>query len=121
MSNKKKKQYDLEKRTAEFGKAIIKFVQGLPDNFVNLPLKSPLVKAGASVGANYMETDGAETKRDFRHKIAICRKEAKETKHWLKMVVEANPSKKESAEPLWQEAHELTSIFSSIINSCDKK
>jgi len=74
-----------------------------------------LVEAGTSVGANYMEADGAESKKDFRHKIAICKKEAKETKHWLRMIRKANPQKAVECYKLWQEAHELTLIFSSIL------
>lgn len=64
-----------------------------------------------------MEVDGAESKRDFRHKIAICKKEAKETKHWLRMIVKANPDKQDQYKTLWQEAQELTLIFSSILRS----
>jgi four helix bundle protein len=62
-----------------------------------------------------MEADGAESKKDFRHKIAICKKEAKETKHWLRMIRKANPHKAVECQKLWQEAHELTLIFSSIL------
>ena len=62
-----------------------------------------------------METDGAESKKDFKHKIGICKKEAKETMHWLHMIAIANPEKKNSCKKLWQEVHELTLIFSSIL------
>ncbi len=61
-----------------------------------------------------MEADGAESKKDFRHKIAICKKEAKETKHWLRMIEKPKPNKKEECRKLWTEAQELTLIFSSI-------
>ena len=62
-----------------------------------------------------MEADGASTKKDFRYKIGICRKEAKETRHWLRMISKANPNKKGQARALWQEAQELVFIFSSIL------
>ena len=62
-----------------------------------------------------MEADGAETKKDFRHKIAICKKEAKETKHWLRMIAKANPNRKGGCKKLWSEAQGLTLIFSSIL------
>jgi four helix bundle protein len=84
-------------------------------------LISQLVSAGTSVGANYMEADGAESKKDFRHKIGICKKESKETKHWLRMISKANPNKNMECRRLSQEAQELTLIFSSIILSCKKK
>ena len=58
-------------------------------------------------------------KRDFKYKIDLCRKEAKETKHWLRMIAKANPNEKEAIRSLWQEAHELTLIFSSIAKSCE--
>lgn len=64
-----------------------------------------------------MEADGAESKKDFRHKMAICKKEAKETKHWLRMIVKANPDRKEDCKVLWREAQELTLIFSAILSS----
>lgn len=113
MTNEKK--YDLEERTAKFGERIIDFVKTLPRNPINNELISQIVRSGTSIGANYMEADGAESKKDFRHKIALCKKESKETKHWLRMIASANPDKKTECKKLWSEAHEWTLIFSSII------
>jgi len=73
------------------------------------------VRSATSIGANYAESDGAESKKDFRHKIALCKKEAKETKHWFRMIAKANPEKKNDCRELWKEAQELTLIFSAII------
>ncbi|MBI5408696.1 MAG: four helix bundle protein [Nitrospirae bacterium] len=64
-----------------------------------------------------MEADAAESKKDFNHKISITRKEAKETKHWLRMIAKANPDKKDTCRLLWRESHELTLIFSAILKS----
>jgi len=108
------KKYDLEERTARFGEAIIEFAKSLPRNLINNELIPQLVSSGTSVGANYMEADGAESKKDFRHKISICKKESKETKHWLRMIAKANPSKKKQSRILWTEAQEFTLIFSAI-------
>jgi len=119
MSNTEKK-YDLEERTALFGEAIIEFAKTLPSNIINKPLINQIVRSGTSIGANYMEADGAESKKDFRHKIAICKKESKETKHWLRMIAKANPEKTEECRKLWTEAQELTLIFSSILRSKKK-
>jgi len=110
----KKKKYDLEERTAKFGENIIKFVKKIPKKTETLPLISQLVRAGTSVGANYCEADDAESKKDFIHKIRICKKESRETKHWLRMIVVAVPELKEEARALWQEAQELNLIFASI-------
>ena len=121
IQNPNGKVFDLEERTGRFGEAIIEFVKTLERNEINRPLIGQLVDAGTSIGANYMEADGAESKKDFRHKIAICKKEAKETKHWLRMISKANPQKKMECRRLWQEAQELTLIFSAILLSKKKK
>lgn len=109
--------YDLEERTAKFGEEIINFSKKIPLNEITKPLVKQLVRAGTSVGANYCEADEAESKKDFKHKIGICKKEARETKHWLRMIVVAAPDLKVEARKLWQEAKELTLIFNAIINS----
>ena len=67
-----KKVYDIEERTAIFGETIIKFVKTLADSPVNRPLINQLIRSATSVGANYMEADCAESKKDFRHIIGIC-------------------------------------------------
>jgi four helix bundle protein len=79
-----------------------------------------LVRAGTCIGANYSEADDAESKKDFRHKIGICRKESRETKHWLRMVAAPEPALKEDARILWQEAKELNLIFGRIRRSTDE-
>lgn len=107
-------KWNLEERTAKFGEAVIKFCSNIPKNSVTFPLINQLVKAGTSVGANYCEADDAESKQDFRHKIGICKKEARESKHFLRMIVVAVPELKEEAKLLWQEAKELNLIFNSI-------
>ena len=108
------KVYDLEERTARLGEAIIEFAKKLPRDPVTRPLVGQLVRAGTSVGANYCEADDAVSQKDFRHRISICKKEARECKYWLRMVAKAAPESKESARPLWQEAKELHLIFASI-------
>src|SRR3990167_2249344 len=108
-------KYDLEERTAKFGEAIIEFASQPPESAINRPLISQIVRSATSIGANYMEADGAGSKRDFHHKIGICKKESKETLHWLRMVVKANQGKRDECRRLWQESKELSLIFSSIL------
>lgn len=115
-----KKVYDLEERTALFGEDVIDFAKMLPRDLINDELVKQFVRSGTSIGANYMEADAAESKKDFRHKIALCKKEAKETKHWIRMIAKANPNRKKECKQLWQEAQELTLIFSKIIKSSKK-
>ena len=110
-----KKKYDLEERTAKFGEDIIEFANSLSDTPVNRVLISQIVRSGTSIGANYMEADCAESKKDFYHKIGLCKKESKETTHWLRMIAKANPNKKDKCREFWKEAHEFTLIFSSIL------
>ena len=112
--NPNDKKYDLEERTGKFGEDIIVFARGIKKDVVNIPLIKQIVKSGTSVGANYCEANGAESKKDFKHKIRICKKEAKETKHWLRMMAKFNPDKADECRKLWQEAQELTLIFSAI-------
>jgi four helix bundle protein len=114
------RKFDLEERTAKLGEAVIDFVKSLPETRVMDVLVKQIVRSATSVGANYMEADGASSKSDFKHKIDLCCKEAKETKHWLRMIARANPETKERGRILWQEAHALASIFASISLRCKK-
>ena len=108
------KPYDLEERTAVFGEAIIDFAKRVPVNPVTRRLIDQLVGAGTSVGANYCEADDAVSKKDFRHKISICKREAREAKFFLRMIAKAVPDLRDEAAPLWQEAKELHLIFAKI-------
>jgi four helix bundle protein len=109
-----KRVYDLEERTALFGEAIIDFARTIPQDAVTNRIISQLVAAATSVGANYVEADDAGSKKEFLKSIGTCRKEARETKHFLRMVVRAVPELKPQARMLWFEAKELHLIFSKI-------
>jgi four helix bundle protein len=113
-------KYNLEERTARFGEAVIAFAKRIPLNVVTTPLVGQLVRAGTSIGANYCEADDSDSKKDFRFKIGICRREAKETKHWLRMIVAAESVMRDDAKSLWQEAKELNLIFGAIRRSQTK-
>ena len=122
MSNDAKtKIYDLEERTAKFGENVINFCKKIPKNVITFPLVDQLIRAGASVGANYCEADCAESKKDFEHKIGICKKEAKESRHWLRMVSTASPELRSEVQELWREANELQLIFITIVRNSRKK
>src|SRR2546422_5245801 len=110
-SPQKSVKYDLKERTARFGEAIIRLAKKIPQNPVNNRLIDQLVGAGTSVGANYCEADGAVSKKDFRNKIGTCRKEAKETKFFLRMIATAEESLCAEARQQWKEAKELHLIF----------
>ena len=110
-------KYNLEERTATFGEAVIEFCKSLKQDAISKPIIVQLIRSATSVGANYTEANGASSRRDFSNKIFICKKEAQETKHWLRMLVTCFPEKKADIRPLWQEAQELTMIFQKITSS----
>lgn len=122
MSNEiKPKIYDLEERTAKFGENVIDFCKKIPKSAITVPLIGQLIRSGASVGANYCEADCAESKKDFEHKIGICKKEAKESRHWLRMASKATPELTSEAQKLWREANELQLIFITIVRNSRNK
>ena len=112
-------KFDLFERTAVFGENVIEFCLTLPTTPITAPLITQFVKSGTSLGANYGEADEAESKADFRHKIALCRKEAKETKHWCRMLAKACSKEAAALRALWKEAHELHLIFCKVIRTTD--
>ena len=112
----RKRKFDLEERTGKFGEEIIRFARKIPQDPITRPLISQLIRAATSIGANYCEADDAHSKKDFLHKISLCRKESRETKHWLKMIVVATPAFKAECQAYLQEVHELNLIFSAIVN-----
>ena len=109
--------YDLEERTARFGEHMIDFCQGLKLNEISRPIINQLIRSSTSIGANYMEANGASSKKDFTNKIFICKKEAQETKYWLRMAARCLPQEAEKARTLWKESQELTLIFQKITSS----
>ncbi len=121
MTNRQNSQdYDLEERTAKLGEDIIKFCKEIPKNEITRPIIAQLIKCGTSIGANYCEADDSESPKDFRHKIGICKKEARETKHFLRMTAVAIPEVKNQIMKLWREAKELNLIFNSIYRKTNK-
>ncbi len=110
-------KHDLQERTAKFGEDVIIFCKTLERNVISLPLISQIVRSATSIGANYMDANSASSKKDFTNKIFICKKEAEETKHWLRMLSSCFPDKKDELRLLWKEAQELTMICQKITNS----
>jgi four helix bundle protein len=106
--------YDLEQRTARFGEMIVDFSKTIPQNAATNRIIAQLVGAGTSVGANYVEADDAVSNKEFLKSSGTCRKEARETKHFLRMAVRAVPELKPEARKIWTEARELHLIFSKI-------
>ncbi|MDO8594564.1 MAG: four helix bundle protein [bacterium] len=109
------KKYDLEERTARFGEKVIELVKKLPVSKITERIIPQLIGAGTGVESNYCEADCAESNKDFIHKMCIANKEAKESKHFLRMAAVAVPEVASEARALWKEGHELNLIFTTIV------
>ena len=120
-NGRRTRTYDLSERTAQFGEAVIGFAKRVKLDSVTSPLVKQLVRAATSIGANYAEADEAGSKKEFRYRISVCKREAKETRHWLRMIAAAVPQLKQEARPLWREANELTLIFAAIFRKGEDK
>lgn len=114
-------EFDLEKRTTEFARRVVRLCRSLPKDSINNRLSGQVVGSAGSIGANYREANDALGKKDFILRLKISRKEAKETMHWLELVEEANPDLETKMEEIKQEATELKNILSAIINKTIKK
>jgi four helix bundle protein len=111
------KQYDLEDRTLAFAKDVRRFVKELVKTASNVEDGRQLIRSSGSVGANYIEANEALSKKDFVMRIKICRKEAKESRYWLRLVeIGGNDKLEQERKALENEARELTNIFGSIVN-----
>src|SRR3989344_5552149 len=115
--DKFKNGYDLEERTAKFGEEIITFCRTVKKDPIIFPVITQLIRSATSIGANYMEANGASSPKDFSNKIYICKKEAQETKHWLRMLSSYYPIEKDNLRNYWQEAQEFTLIFHKIVGT----
>lgn len=118
--NPSPKQYDLEGRTIEFAKRVRVLVKKLRKTLANIEDGKQLIKASGSVGANYIEANEALSKKDFIMRIKICRKEAKESRYWLKLIdTEDEKEQEKERRTLEKEATELMNIFGSILRKSE--
>jgi len=114
---KNSKHYDLEDRTFKFAKRVIEYVDELPKTVSSIETSKQLVRSAGSIGANYIEANEALSKKDFVMRIKISRKEAKESKYWLRLT-NAKEDTMSEKDALVQEATELTKIFGAILEKC---
>ena len=116
MTENLNKVYDLEERTYQFSKRVAFYVRSLPKTTTNIEYGKQVVRSSGSTGANYIEANEALSKKDFKMRIKICRKEAKETTYWLRLLIETNDKKfADEGKQLLNESVELRKIFSSIL------
>jgi len=117
ITKKQNKKFDLEERTLNFAKTCIDVCKILTKDNINSEIEGQLVRSAGSVGANYREANDTITKKDFHHRIGICRRESKESKYWLELLLHSNVSLENKINPLIDEALQLARIFASISNS----
>ena len=113
--SKNSRQYDLEERTLRFAKEVIGFVNILPKTMANTEIMKQVIRSSGSVGANYIEANEALGKKDFAMRVKICRKEAKESTYWLKLIEVRGEDTEKRRQSLISEATELMKIFGSIV------
>ncbi|PIW97406.1 four helix bundle protein [Candidatus Jorgensenbacteria bacterium CG_4_10_14_0_8_um_filter_39_13] len=114
------KNYNLEERTSLLGENVIKFCKTLERNAITMPLISQVVRSSTSVGANYMEANAASSRKDFKNKIYICKKEAQETRHWFRMIRSYDEKVNSQLAILDKETSELVLIFGKILSTLNK-
>lgn len=114
---------NLEERVEKFGENIISLCKNIKPTLINTPIISQMIRSATSIGANYMEANNASSRKDFANKIFISKKEAQETKHWLRMLSKAVDDEDITGKlrVLWQECQELTMIFQKVTNSLRSK
>lgn len=114
MKNKKYKR-DIYERVYQFALSVVKFSRELPRGVEADVLRRQLIRAATSIAANMQEADGSRTRLEFRHAVTVSKKEAKETKLWLRMIADLYPSLKKDADLLIQENEEIIRILATII------
>jgi four helix bundle protein len=111
------KLYDLEERTVTFSEKVINLCKKINKTIITINIVDQLLRSATSIGANYREANGASSKKDFKNKIYLCKKESKETEYWLRLLAKSidNEEYINICRFLWKENHELSLIFSKIV------
>jgi four helix bundle protein len=108
---------DIQERTFNFGVQVIELVDRIPRTVAGEVLAKQLIRSGTSVGSNMQEADGAESKKDFIHKVAVAYKEARESRHWLATLQATIMKHDAQVSTLWKESDEIVRILFAILNS----
>jgi four helix bundle protein len=112
---------ELEDRTYKFSEEVIALCRALPKNPINNPLMNQLIRSATSIGANYCEANAAASKKDFKNKIFICKKEAQETNYWLRLIESSNLDFKNTVSKLRTENNQFVLIFGKIVSTLNNK
>lgn len=115
------KTYEIYERIYQFILSVLSLFREIPKTIENLVIIKQLARSVTSMGANAQEADGSESTNDFIHKFSIVRKEAKETKFWLRLLGDLHPGVKSKIEVLLTEIQEIINIVSAIIKKIKEK
>lgn len=110
-------KYDLGERSAVFAEAVVEFSMSVRFDAVSDPLVRQFIRAATSIGANYCEAEDGGSRKEFRYRISLCRRESRETMYWCRVLAKALPERADDLRPLWKEADELNRIFGKIFQS----
>jgi four helix bundle protein len=113
--------YNIYERVFQFAVRVVRFVRTFPRTLDAVEVGRQLVRSATSVGANLEEADGATTRRDFLYRLSLCRKEARETRFWLRLCQASEIGDAAEANSLYQESDEIVRILSGIIASTKRK
>ena len=111
---------DIAERTFKFAAEIVRFCLNTQQSYTQRTLTGQLLRSGTSIGANVEEAQAGQSKKDFISKLAIARKEARETNYWLRLILETNLAEPEKVKPLIAEATRITKILTAIIKSTER-
>lgn len=115
------KPYDLEERTLLFAKNVRLLIKYVPRSVSNFEDTKQLARSSGSVGANYIEANESLSKKDFRLRIKICRKEAKESRYWLQLLdLTGSENLEVDRKALIRESQELMNIFGAILRQSEE-
>lgn len=121
MTEAEKQRFDLGERTERFALSVRVFVAKLEKTTWNIEDGKQLIRSSGSVGANYIEADESLSRKDFIHRLRICRKEAKESRYWLGLLRVQTETLEKDRTVLIQESFELLKIFNASVRKLESK
>lgn len=114
-------KYNLRERSYKFSVELVRFLNKLTTSRLSSPLLNQLIRSGTSIGANVEEADSSPSRKDFRNKMFIAKKEAAETVYWLKLIIDArvinNQENIAKAKALLDECQQILKIIGKISRS----
>ncbi len=108
---------EIVEKTYNFALKIVKLVRILPKDVSGYALGKQLIRSGTSVGANVEEAQGASSKKDFVNKMNIAKKEARETRYWLNLMMDSGILSKSKVLDVMDECNSIVNILTAIVKT----